>query len=146
MSCSHGAAAVGELLHRASNVEAVFAVSDLSAVGVIMEWKRRGISVPGDNSVIGFDDFEIGREINPALTTIRVDFAALGGRAGRMILEVLGGGEQPSSRVVPGVRGQDGATRYQPEGTHRQRAKGSGNRSGFGAGAPGAAAADLARG
>ncbi len=100
VSYSHGAAAIGELLRRAENVEAVFAVSDLSAVGVIMECQRRGIRVPGDISVMGFGDFEIGREINPALTTIHVDFTALGGRAGRMILEVLKAQEQQPSRVI----------------------------------------------
>jgi LacI family gluconate utilization system Gnt-I transcriptional repressor len=100
VSFSHGAAAIGELLARARDVEAVFAVSDLSAVGVIMECQRRGIGVPGDVSVMGFGDFEIGREINPALTTIHVDFAALGARGGRMILEVLSAEEQPRSRII----------------------------------------------
>jgi LacI family gluconate utilization system Gnt-I transcriptional repressor len=100
VSFSHGAGAIGELLRRAADVEAVFAVSDLSAVGVIMELQRRGIGVPGDISVMGFGDFEIGREINPALTTIHVDFTALGGRAGRMILEVLRAEEQPRSRII----------------------------------------------
>lgn len=89
VSFAHGAAAIGELLRRSRDVEAVFAVSDLSAVGVIMECQRRGLRVPEDISVMGFGDFEIGREINPTLTTIHVDFTALGRRTGAMILEVL---------------------------------------------------------
>ena len=100
VSFSHGAAAIGELLRQAPDVEAVFAVSDLSAVGVIMECQRRGISVPGDISVMGFGNFEIGREINPPLTTIHVDFTELGRRAGRMIIEVLAAEDQPESRIV----------------------------------------------
>ena len=89
VSYSHGAAAIAILLDREPAIEAVFAVSDMSAVGVIMECQRRGISVPGDLSVMGFGDFEIGREINPGLTTIHVDFHALGRRAGELLLELL---------------------------------------------------------
>jgi LacI family transcriptional regulator, gluconate utilization system Gnt-I transcriptional repressor len=46
--------------------------------------------VPTDVSVIGFGDFDIGRVINPALTTIHVDFKALGQRTGELILKLLG--------------------------------------------------------
>lgn len=93
VSYDHGRALVPVLLER--ELDAVFAVSDLSAVGVVMECARRGIDVPGALSVIGFGNFEIGREINPALTTIDVDFRALGTRAGQMILDLVpnGGGE-----------------------------------------------------
>lgn len=89
VSFAHGASAMKEMVRLTSDVEAIFAVSDLSAVGAIMECQRQGLRVPEDVSVIGFGDFEIGREINPALTTIHVDFTALGRRTGEMILEVL---------------------------------------------------------
>lgn len=85
----HGAAGVRTLLEREPRLDALFAVSDLSAVGAVMECQRRGVRVPDDLSVMGFGDFEIGREINPALTTIHVDFRALGQRAGQTILDVL---------------------------------------------------------
>ena len=91
VSFNHGAAAIATLLDRYPKIEGVFAVSDLSAVGVVMECQRRRIAVPGRLSVIGFGDFEIGREINPPLTTIRVDFRELGRRAGQLLLEILGG-------------------------------------------------------
>lgn len=100
VSFAHGAAAMAELLRRAPDVEAVFAVSDLSAVGVIMECQRRGLRVPEDISVMGFGDFEIGRELNPPLTTIHVDFTALGRRTGSMILEVLAEDGEGDQRVV----------------------------------------------
>ncbi len=89
LSYDHGAAAIGVLLDKAPDCEAVFAVSDLSAVGVLMECQRRGISVPDQLSVIGFGDFEIGRIINPPLTTIHVDFNGLGQRTGKTIVELL---------------------------------------------------------
>jgi LacI family gluconate utilization system Gnt-I transcriptional repressor len=89
VSYDHGAASIGILLEREPRIDAVFAVSDLSAVGVVMECQRRGVRVPEDLSVMGFGDFEIGREINPRLTTIHVDFRALGQRTGQALLEVL---------------------------------------------------------
>jgi LacI family gluconate utilization system Gnt-I transcriptional repressor len=100
VSYHHGAAVAAILLERDPKIEAVFAVSDLSAVGVVMECQRRGISVPGDLSVMGFGDFEIGREINPRLTTIHVDFRALGQRTGQMILELLSTGARQAAKVI----------------------------------------------
>ena len=85
----HGAGALTALLEAAPDVEAVFAVSDLSAVGVVMECQRRGIDVPGQISVIGFGDFAIGRIINPPLTTIHVDFTELGRRTGNTLVALL---------------------------------------------------------
>jgi LacI family gluconate utilization system Gnt-I transcriptional repressor len=93
VSFSHGASAIGALLALDPQIDAVFAVSDLSAVGIVMECQRRGIVVPDQLSVIGFGDFEIGREINPPLTTIHVDFRALGQRTAHHILALLEGGE-----------------------------------------------------
>jgi LacI family gluconate utilization system Gnt-I transcriptional repressor len=105
VSFDHGAAGVRTLLEREPRLDAVFAVSDLSAVGVVMECQRRGIRVPEDLSVVGFGDFEIGREINPALTTLRVDFRALGERTGRTILDVLenGADDEPAHLVDVGI-------------------------------------------
>jgi LacI family gluconate utilization system Gnt-I transcriptional repressor len=100
VSYHHGAAVAAILLEREPKIEAVFAVSDLSAVGLVMECQRRGLAVPGAISVMGFGDFEIGREINPRLTTIHVDFRALGQRTGEMILGLLSAGAGETPRVV----------------------------------------------
>lgn len=100
VSYDQGAAAIAILLDREPGIEAVFAVSDLSAVGVVMECQRRGVAVPGDLSVMGFGDFEIGREINPPLTTVHVDFRALGQRTGQMILDLLPAGAGATPRIV----------------------------------------------
>ncbi|MCW6533967.1 LacI family DNA-binding transcriptional regulator [Sphingomonas lycopersici] len=89
VSFHHGAAAIRELLARDDRPQAVFAVSDLSAVGAVMECQRLGVRVPEDVSIMGFGDFEIGGEINPPLTTIHVDFRALGQRTGGMLLDLL---------------------------------------------------------
>jgi LacI family gluconate utilization system Gnt-I transcriptional repressor len=100
VSYGHGSRLIALLLEREPRIEAVFAVSDLSAVGLVMECARRGIRVPGDVSVIGFGDFEISGEINPPLTTIHVDFRALGQRTGQMILDLLSAGRPAAPRIV----------------------------------------------
>ena len=100
VSYDHGAAALARLLQIDPGVEAIFAVSDLSAVGAVMECQRRGVDVPGRLSIMGFGDFEIGREINPALTTIQVDFRALGQSTGRLILDLLSGVHDEAPRIV----------------------------------------------
>ena len=92
VSYEHGAACIATLLERDAGIEAVFAVSDLSAVGAVMECQRRGVVVPDDLSIMGFGDFELAGQINPPLTTVHVDFRALGLRTGQLILELLGGG------------------------------------------------------
>lgn len=89
VSFEQGARAMGSLLDDAPDVDAVFAVSDLSAVGALMECRRRGIDIPGRLSLIGFGNFEIGQQMVPPLTTIDVDFTGLGRHAGRMIIDLL---------------------------------------------------------
>lgn len=103
LSYEHGSALVQTLLDK--QIDAVFAVSDLSAVGVVMECQRRGVRVPEDLSVMGFGDFEIGRGINPPLTTIHVDFKALGQRTGELILDLVDeGGAGSPQRIDLGLR------------------------------------------
>lgn len=95
----HGGAAIASLLDRTPDLEAVFCVSDLCAVGAIMECQRRGIDVPNQLSVMGFGDFDIGRVINPALTTLRVDFFDIGRRAGQLALDLLSNKTDPAPKL-----------------------------------------------
>lgn len=89
LSSTEGATAMAMLLEQDPDVEAVFAVSDLIAFGVLMECQRRGIAVPGQISVLGFGDFEISRQSVPSLSTIRIDAHALGRRTAEVIIEAL---------------------------------------------------------
>ncbi|WP_428374552.1 LacI family DNA-binding transcriptional regulator [Lichenicoccus sp.] len=88
-SYSQGASAMAALLLQAPEVEAVFAISDLSAVGALMECQRRGIAVPDRISLLGFGDFEVGQQLVPPLSTIATDFPGMGHSAGRMIIDLL---------------------------------------------------------
>ncbi|HTY93132.1 MAG TPA: LacI family DNA-binding transcriptional regulator [Steroidobacteraceae bacterium] len=101
VSYDHGAAAIRILMERDPRPDALFAVSDLSAVGVVLECQRLGVKVPQDLSIVGFGDFEISADINPPLTTIHVDFRALGRTTGAVLLELLSGtGRDDAPRII----------------------------------------------
>lgn len=68
---------------------AIVAASDLMAVGVLRAAAERGLSVPGDLSVVGFDDIMLAAHLHPGLTTVRQDKAGLGSAAGRAVLHAL---------------------------------------------------------
>lgn len=89
VSYDHGGKTLGVLLENAPDIEAVFAVSDISAVGALMECHRRSIRVPDDLSILGFGDFDIGRQCYPAMSTIRVDAQMIGRKAGELLLSIL---------------------------------------------------------
>jgi LacI family gluconate utilization system Gnt-I transcriptional repressor len=82
-----GRSALGELMRGRKGVDAVFCSSDLLALGVITEAQSRSIDVPGDLAVMGFGDLEFAADTNPALTTVRIDAAAIGREAARFIVE-----------------------------------------------------------
>lgn len=65
----------------ADDVTAVFAANDLMALGAIEELEQHGVAIPGDVSVVGFDDITAGRFARPRLTTVRQNVAELGARA-----------------------------------------------------------------
>jgi LacI family transcriptional regulator len=59
----------------------VFAVNDVMAVGALAAYRERGIRVPEDVSVAGFDDIATLRDQVPALTTVRLPLKDMGSRA-----------------------------------------------------------------
>ena len=70
--------AVARLLRRKVPFDGIVASSDLIALGAIRALRRAGLSVPGDVSVVGYDDMLLARLSTPALTTIRQDVAEAG--------------------------------------------------------------------
>lgn len=77
--------------------DAVFAANDMMAVGCLFAFDQAGVRVPGDIALAGFDDIPLSRYVHPALTTMRVDIAALGARAMRAVLEAPAEGEDAPS-------------------------------------------------
>jgi LacI family transcriptional regulator len=85
-----GRAATAELLARSPSFTALFAANDLMAAGAIRELTAHGLSVPGDVSVVGFDDTPLAEMTSPALTTVRQPVQEMGDRAVSLLLARLG--------------------------------------------------------
>ena len=78
---------------------AIFAGSDLSALGVLRAAREAGLRVPEDLSVVGFDDIPLAAWITPALTTVRQPLTEMAAVAVSTLLEGAEGGEPPRRRV-----------------------------------------------
>ncbi len=76
-----------DILKKEMKPTAIFAASDLLAIGAINAIKDSGYMVPGDISVIGFDDIEMASQVKPSLTTMRVRRAEMGEMAARLVFE-----------------------------------------------------------
>ncbi len=87
------------LLARPDRPTAIFAGSDLQALGVFKAAHEAGLKVPEDLSVVGFDDLPIARWSSPALTTVRQPLAEMAAVAVRILLEVGEGGDPTDRRV-----------------------------------------------
>ena len=103
-----GEAGVAVLLDRCPGLTAVFALNDQMAVGALAALRRRGIRVPEDVSLAGFDDMAIARDVIPQLTTVRVPMEEMGMRAMEMALEPAG--EELRVVFVPAVVVPRGST------------------------------------
>jgi DNA-binding LacI/PurR family transcriptional regulator len=85
-----GHIAGGRLLDRADRPTAIIALSDVLAIGVIKAAAERGISVPGELSVAGFDDVPEAAAATPPITTIRQPHQTKGSEAVRLLVEAPG--------------------------------------------------------
>ncbi len=74
------------LLRRWPDIDAVMCVSDPCAFGVMTEAHALGIAVPDWLAVAGSGDFEVSRVCLPALTTVFIDAAEIGSRAGELVV------------------------------------------------------------
>ncbi|SNS69441.1 transcriptional regulator, LacI family [Streptosporangium subroseum] len=111
-SVEGGQAAAAQLLERGCT--GIVCASDLMALGVIRACRDRGLSVPGDVSVVGFDDSPLIAFTDPPLTTVRKPIGAMASAAVATLLE-----------EIKGVRGKHVELMFQPELVVR-RSTGSG--------------------
>ncbi len=95
-----GAAAMARLLDLGQPFTAVFAHSDLLALGAITTLRERGIQVPTDVSVVGYDDIPVARFVNPALTTMRQPMREVGRTALTTLLDGLDATAQRPTQVL----------------------------------------------
>lgn len=86
-----GSQAMRELLAAGKKIDAVFAASDILALGALLECNRQELAVPDDIAVAGFDDERLASLIKPSLTTIGVPRSAIGKKVADIVLSSLRG-------------------------------------------------------
>jgi LacI family transcriptional regulator len=85
--------AVTRLLEDAADATAVFCANDMVALGVLKQLSERGIRVPEDLSIVGYDDSYFASLLFPALTTVRQQPFLMGQRAAQLVMDDDGGSE-----------------------------------------------------
>lgn len=86
-----GRVAVEQLFMRDTLPTAFMCVNDQTAMGVMLALTARGYHIPGDFSVVGFDDIPQSGFVSPSLTTVRQPRTAIGRQAMVMLLDILNG-------------------------------------------------------
>ena len=87
------------LLDLAEPPTAIFVCSDQMALGAYEALYERGMRVPDDMSIVGFDDLDEARWAIPPLTTVRQPLTEMAGMATRMLLNLIAGEELETTRV-----------------------------------------------
>ncbi|MDF6017544.1 LacI family DNA-binding transcriptional regulator [Streptomyces sp. JH34] len=99
-----GARAMADLLDARPDLDAVFVSNDLMASGALRVLRERGVRVPEDVAVVGFDDMTpVAEATEPPLTTVRQDVEGMGRLMVRLLMERLnsGTGAWPESVITP---------------------------------------------
>jgi DNA-binding LacI/PurR family transcriptional regulator len=99
---AEGARAMARLLDGPAQPDAVFAFNDLLALGALRACHDRGVRVPDDVAIVGFDDIEDGRYSIPSLSTVAPDKSEIARTAVEFLVSRLGGGNaaSPAREVV----------------------------------------------
>ncbi|WP_372776086.1 substrate-binding domain-containing protein [Paenibacillus sp. 79R4] len=95
-----GREAMKKLLDEAPPFTALFAASDEMAIGAMGVALERGLKVPEDLSIIGYDDLVFSRMVFPPLTTIHQPLPMMGRMASEMLIQLIEGTDQVSSSIV----------------------------------------------
>lgn len=80
-----------KLLNQHSDMTAIYCFSDMMALGTMTAIREKGLRIPEDISVIGFDDIPISEYLNPALGTVRQNFYEMGYHAAKQLLKMIRG-------------------------------------------------------
>jgi len=94
-----GRSGLRRLLARSPDVDGIFCSSDQLALGVILEANAMGLRIPERLALVGFGDLEFAKDLDPALTSVRVDGARIGQEAARCIVE-RAEGERATARIL----------------------------------------------
>jgi LacI family transcriptional regulator len=95
--------------------DAIFAASDIMAVGAIRAAQETGLRIPDDIAFVGFDDVPLANHRDPKLTTIRQPVYQFGHSAVDLLIDLIENGREPARRVMMGteliIRDTCGASR-----------------------------------
>jgi LacI family transcriptional regulator len=94
-----GRQGAGALLDRAEPPTALFCVSDWIAMGALQEVCRRGLAIPGDVAVVGYEDQEFAARLQPALTTLALPHGQIGKRAAELLVSRRGDRPLPAEVI-----------------------------------------------
>ena len=95
-----GAQAAEQLLSMPGPPTALFAVTDMTAVGAFGTARRRGLRIPEDLAIVGYNDIPLASRLVPGLTTVHVPIHEFGSAAARLLLEQIETGVASRRRVV----------------------------------------------
>ena len=92
--------AIEQELHRADRPTAIFALTNVSALAAIKAVRACGLDIPGDVSVVGFDDFDWMSALRPYLTTVAQPVEEFASSAWRLLMQRIGGEPSAASRAI----------------------------------------------
>jgi DNA-binding LacI/PurR family transcriptional regulator len=91
---------MARLLDLASPPSAVFISSDRMALGAMRAARERGMRIPEDIAIVGYDDLFVAEHTNPPLTTVRAPIDAISEQATKMLIEAIRGGKRIEPRQI----------------------------------------------
>lgn len=95
-----GNLAAEDLLGLSPVPTAVLCHNDVMAIGLMQGCTQRGLSIPADLSIVGWDDIAYASVVSPPLTTVRIPRYELGQEAARMLLELMRDGQANPDEVI----------------------------------------------
>lgn len=84
-----GFEAMERLMHKAPELTAVFAISDVMAIGAAKAIRSHGLTIPNDISLIGFDDIDYAEFFNPPLSTVHQPVSEIANAAAKLMIDIL---------------------------------------------------------
>lgn len=96
-----GYSAAVKMIERGTLPDGVFVANDEMAIGVMRALRDRGLSVPDDLSVVGFDDIQLAAYVSPSLTTVKQPMYDMGALASEILFKAFRGEEAIESVVLP---------------------------------------------
>ncbi len=95
-----GRQACRQLQAQAKPPTAIICTNDVLAIGALLECQARGIQVPAQVSITGFDDLPLSANLTPSLTTMHIPFKSMGEKAAQYLIDVLAGGQPTANTEV----------------------------------------------